>query len=73
MALWNVFTCICVSLFQESEKLADQAGEEKRARVKEHRKTERELQRDGKRPFFLKKCELCAEVHSIACTCVTRV
>lgn len=39
----------------ESEKQSEHAQEEKRALEKEHRKTERQLQKDGKRPFFLKK------------------
>ena len=32
--------------------------EEKRALEREHKKEERQLQKEGKRPFYLKKCEI---------------
>lgn len=31
--------------------------EEKRVLVKEHKKRERELTKQGKKPFYIKKCE----------------
>ena len=37
--------------------MAERVKEEKRVQEKERRKTERELQGEGKKPFFLKKCE----------------
>ena len=47
--------CVCL---QESQKDTEQTQEERRAREKEHKTAERQLQKDGKKPFFLKKCKL---------------
>ena len=63
--MWeSVCVCVCVNTVcsthtvQESQKAAEQREEEKRRLEKEHKKAERQLlQRDGKKPFFLKKCE----------------
>ena len=33
--------------------------EQKKALLKEHRRRERELTKQGKRPFYIKKCKAC--------------
>lgn len=38
--------------------MAERKAEEKRALEREHKKAESQLQREGKRPFYLKKCEI---------------
>ena len=48
--------CVCVCV-QESQKIAEQKQEEMKALEREHKKARRQLQREGKKPFFLKKCE----------------
>ena len=59
----RVCVCVCNTVcsthtVQESQKVAEQREEEKRRLEKEHKKAERQLLlRDGKKPFFLKKCE----------------
>ena len=51
--VWCVCVCVCV---QESQKIAEQKQEEKRALEREHKKARRQWQSEGKKPFFLKKC-----------------
>jgi ribosomal RNA-processing protein 36 len=41
---------------QESQEASAAREEEKRALVKEHKRRERELTKQGKKPFYLKKC-----------------
>ena len=48
---------VIIHHMQEGQKMAEQRQEEKRALEREHKKAERQLQREGKKPFFLKKCE----------------
>ena len=50
----GVCVCLCV---QDSQKLAEKVKEEKRSSEREQRKGETQLQKEGKKPFFLKKCE----------------
>jgi ribosomal RNA-processing protein 36 len=47
-----VCVCLCV---QDSQKLAEKVKEEKRSSEREQRKGETQLQKEGKKPFFLKK------------------
>ena len=42
---------------QESQEAKAARDEEKSALVKEHKKRERELTKQGKRPFYIKKCK----------------
>ncbi len=49
---------------QESQEASAAREEEKRALVKEHKRTERELTKQGKKPFYLKKCKRNA-VHQV--------
>ncbi len=42
---------------QESREVAQQKEKEQKALVKEHRKRERELAQQGKKPFYIKKCK----------------
>lgn len=53
--------CIVVNVFfmraQESQEAKASREEEKRALVKEHKKRERELTKQGKKPFYIKKCK----------------
>ena len=42
---------------QESQEASAAQEEEKRALVKEHKRRERELTKQGKKPFYLKKCK----------------
>lgn len=42
---------------QESQEAKVAREEEKRALVKEHKKRERELTKQGKKPFYIKKCK----------------
>lgn len=44
-------------LIQESQEASAAREEEKRALVKEHKRRERELTKQGKKPFYLKKCK----------------
>ena len=44
-------------LSMESQQKAQAAKEKQQEIVREHRKKERELVKQGKKPFFLKKCE----------------
>ena len=48
---------------QESKEARDVQEEEKRALVKEHKKKERELTKQGKKPFYIKKCKLHKHVY----------
>ena len=41
---------------QESREAAEEKEEGRRALLREHRKVERELVKQGKKPFFIKKC-----------------
>ncbi len=45
---------------QESREAAQQRKEEQRALVREHRKREKELGQQGKKPFYIKKCKPCS-------------
>lgn len=44
-------------LIQESQEASAAREEEKRALVKEYKRRERELTKQGKKPFYLKKCK----------------
>ena len=48
--------CVCLCV-QDSQKLAEKGKEEKKSSEREQRKAETQLQKEGKKPFFLKKCE----------------
>ena len=53
--------CIIVNDFlmcaQESQETKAAREEEKRTLVREHKKRERELLKQGKKPFYIKKCK----------------
>ena len=48
--------CVCLCV-QDSQKLAEKGKEEKKGSEREQRKAETQLQKEGKKPFFIKKCE----------------
>jgi len=55
-----------LSGIQESREVAEKKEEERRALLREHRKVERELVKQGKKPYFIKKCKhwMC-QVHQV--------
>jgi len=55
-----------LSGIQESREVAEKKEEERRALLREHRKVERELAKQGKKPYFIKKCKhrMC-QVHQV--------
>ena len=51
-------------LHQETKEKVQRKREEEKQLAREHNKIEQQLRREGKRPFYIKKCEHCDSFHT---------